>query len=96
VVNLLSGQEPVFVAAQFVWSALFSAVLAMLVVAGGSVWPAVLVHGVTNAIIHTNRIGVDLEMTMQSASLLAAAPIPMVIYAIFLLRARGSMLPVSR
>jgi hypothetical protein len=66
------------------------------VAAGGSVWPAAVVHGVANAVVHTNRIGVDLEMTVGAAALLAAAPIPMVVYAIFMLRSRGSRLPAAR
>lgn len=87
--NVLAGAEPMRVLAQLVWAVLLGFVFGTLVLAGGSVWPAAILHGLANAIVHVNRMEHPVVLTPSSAVFLAIAPLPLVAYGLFLLR-RGA------
>jgi membrane protease YdiL (CAAX protease family) len=89
--NVLAGADPVRTTAQLVWAFLLGLVFAALTVAGGTVWPVALLHGLGNALIHANRLGHDGATEPAAAVLLALAPLPLVTYSWFVLR-RGRQL----
>lgn len=89
--NVLAGADPVRTTAQLVWAFLLGVVFAALTVAGGTVWPVALLHGLGNALIHANRLGHDGATEPAAAVLLALAPLPLVTYSWFVLR-RGRQL----
>jgi membrane protease YdiL (CAAX protease family) len=84
--NVLAGADPLRTAAQLVWALLLGGVFGALTVAGGSLWPAALFHGVGNALIHTNRLGHEGATDPTTAVLLALAPVPLVLYSWLALR----------
>ncbi len=64
-------------------------VFACLRISGRSIWPVAVLHGVMNAFVHVNRIGIEIEPSLLRAAALAFAPVPLCIYGAILLRERG-------
>lgn len=89
--NILAGHDALRVLAQLVWAVLLGGVFGALLLAGGSLWPIAALHGAANAFIHVNRIGASVELSAGSAAWLAIAPVPLLVYALVLLR-RGNRL----
>ena len=86
VVNLLSGHQPLRVAAQILWAFVLGVAMALFAFLAGSVWPAAILHGVLDAIVHTNRIGKNIQLSPARAAILVVASIPVLIYAAVLFR----------
>jgi len=84
--NLFAGHAEARVIAQLVWSFLLGAVFACLRIVGRSIWPVVALHGVMNAFVHVNRLGVDIQPSILGAVALACAPLPLCLYAAILVR----------
>jgi CAAX protease family protein len=84
--NVLAGAEPLRTASQLIWALLLGVVLGALAVAGGSLWPVAVFHGVANALIHANRYGHEAATDLTTAAFLALAPLPLVWYSWLLLR----------
>jgi membrane protease YdiL (CAAX protease family) len=84
--NVLTGAEPLRTASQLIWALLFGGVFGALTVAGGSLWPVAVLHGVSNALIHANRYGHEGATDLGTAVLLALAPLPLVWYSWLALR----------
>lgn len=84
--NVLAGVEPLRTASQLIWAFLLGIVFGALTVAGGSVWPVAVLHGVGNAVIHANRYGHEVTTDLATAALLAVAPLPVVLYSWLALR----------
>jgi membrane protease YdiL (CAAX protease family) len=78
--NVLAGAEPLSTASQLIWAWLLGLVLGALMVAGGSLWPVAVFHGVANALIHAQRYGHKPATDLATAALLAVAPLPLVLY----------------
>jgi membrane protease YdiL (CAAX protease family) len=89
VLNVFVGHAEVRVLAQLVWAFLLGIVFACLRISGRSIWPVALLHGVMNAFVHVNRIGIEIEPSLLRAAALAFAPVPLCIYGAILLRERG-------
>jgi CAAX protease family protein len=87
--NVFVGHAEVRVLAQLVWAFLLGIVFACLRISGRSVWPVAVLHGVVNAFVHVNRIGIEIEPSLLKAAALAFAPVPLCIYGAILLRERG-------
>jgi membrane protease YdiL (CAAX protease family) len=87
--NLFVGHAEARVFAQLVWSFLLGIVFACLRLSGRSIWPVAVLHGVMNAFVHVNRIGIEIEPSLLRAAALAFAPVPLCIYGAILLRKRG-------
>jgi membrane protease YdiL (CAAX protease family) len=87
--NLFAGHAEARVFAQLVWSFLLGIVFACLRISGRSIWPVAVLHGVMNAFVHVNRIGIEIEPSLLRAAALAFAPVPLCIYGAILLRKRG-------
>ena len=87
--NLFVGHAEARVFAQLVWSFLLGIVFACLRINGRSIWPVAVLHGVMNAFVHVNRIGIEIEPSLLRAAALAFAPVPLCIYGAILLRKRG-------
>ena len=87
--NLFVGHAEARVFAQLVWSFLLGIVFACLRISGRSIWPVAVLHGVMNAFVHVNRIGIEIEPSLLRAAALAFAPVPLCIYGAILLRKRG-------
>ena len=96
--NIFVGHAETRVLAQLVWSLLLGIVFACLRIAGRSIWPVTLLHGLLNAFVNVNRLGVDVNPTMARAVGLALAPVPLCLYGAMLLRryTRTSPLMTSR
>jgi membrane protease YdiL (CAAX protease family) len=86
--NLFAGHAEARVLAQLVWSFLLGVVLACLRITGRSVWPVAVLHGVMNAFVHVNRLGIEIQPSPLRAAALALAPVPLCIYGAILLRKR--------
>lgn len=84
--NLLTDTDPGFVLAQLGWVFLLGGFLAMLILAGGSIWPAIAVHGLANVIVHLNRLGETVEPTALTGLVMVVAALPPVFYGLHLLR----------
>ena len=91
--NLLEGHQRVRVLAQLGWAFVLGVAFAWLAYAGRSVWSAVAVHGLANAVVATNRIGVEIEITPAKGLLMVAASLPVLAYAWLVLSRRTE--PVS-
>ncbi len=87
--NVFVGHAEVRVLAQLVWAFLLGIVFACLRISGRSIWPVAVLHGVMNAFVHVNRIGIEIEPSLLRAAALAFAPVPLCIYGAILLRERG-------
>jgi membrane protease YdiL (CAAX protease family) len=87
--NGFAGHAEVRVLAQLVWAFLLGIVFACLRISGRSIWPVAVLHGVMNAFVHVNRIGIEIEPSLLRAAALAFAPVPLCIYGAILLRERG-------
>ena len=61
-------------------------VFACLRISGRSVWPVAVLHGVVNAFVHVNRLGVEVQPSLLKAAALAFAPLPLCVYGAILLR----------
>jgi uncharacterized protein len=92
--NILSGAQLLTTIAQLVWALQLGIVFGALVVAGGSVWPVAALHGLSNAYIHANRFGLNVTIELPAATLLALAPVPLVLYSWALLK-RTRRLPAA-
>ena len=84
--NLFAGYAEARVIAQLVWSFLLGAVFACLRIIGRSIWLVAVLHGVMNAFVHVNRLGVEIQPSLLGAVALACAPLPLCLYAAILLR----------
>jgi membrane protease YdiL (CAAX protease family) len=84
--NLFAGHAEARVIAQLLWSFLLGAVFACLRIVGRSIWPVAVLHGVMNAFVHVNRLGVEIQPSLLGAVALACAPLPLCLYAAILLR----------
>jgi membrane protease YdiL (CAAX protease family) len=84
--NLFAGHAEARVIAQLVWSFLLGAVFACLRVVGTSIWPVAVLHGVMNAFVHVNRLGVEIQPSILGAVALALAPLPLCLYGAILVR----------
>jgi len=84
--NVFVGHAEVRVLAQLVWAFLLGIVFACLRISGRSVWPVAVLHGVVNAFVHVNRIGIEIEPSLLKAAALAFAPLPLCVYGAILLR----------
>jgi uncharacterized protein len=91
--NIFVGHVAARVVAQLVWSFLLGIVFACLRISGRSVWPVAVLHGVMNAFVHVNRLGVEIQPSLLRAVALALAPVPLCIYGAFLLRERRRITP---
>ena len=87
--NVSVGHAEVRVLAQLVWAFLLGIVFACLRISARSIWPVAVLHGVMNAFVHVNRIGIEIEPSLLRAAALAFAPVPLCIYGAILLRERG-------
>jgi membrane protease YdiL (CAAX protease family) len=88
--NLFVGHAEARVIAQLIWAFLLGIVFACLRITGRSVWPVAVLHGVMNAFVHVNRLGVEIQPSLVRAAALAFAPVPLCIYgAILLHKQRG-------
>jgi uncharacterized protein len=83
--NLFAGHAEGRVIAQLVWSFLLGMVFACLRIVGRSIWPVAILHGVMNAFVHVNRLGVEVRPSVLGAVALACAPLPLCLYAAILL-----------
>ena len=72
--------------AQLVWSFLLGVVFACLRISGRSIWPVAALHGVMNAFVHVNRLGIEIQPSLLRAAVLALAPVPLCVYGAMLLR----------
>ena len=79
--NAFAGADPLRTASQVIWAFLFGLAFGALTVAGGSLWPVAVLHGVSNAFIHANRYGQEGATNPVTAALLALAALPLVWYA---------------
>ena len=86
--NVLAGHDVLLVVAQLVWAVLLGAVFGALLLGGGSLWPIAALHGFANAFIHVNRLNTTVQLSSSAAVLLAFAPVPLLIYAVVVLRRR--------
>jgi membrane protease YdiL (CAAX protease family) len=84
--NLFVGHAEARVVAQLIWAFLLGIVFACLRITGRSIWPVAVLHGVTNAFVHVNRLGVEIQPSVVRAAALALAPVPLCIYGAVLLR----------
>lgn len=84
--NVLAGADPLRTGAQLVWAVLLGLVFGALAVAGRTVWPVAVLHGVANAVLHVQRIGYDGALEPTTAVLMALAPVPLVVYGMWALR----------
>jgi membrane protease YdiL (CAAX protease family) len=84
--NLFAGHAEARVVAQLIWAFLLGIVFACLRITGRSIWPVAVLHGVMNAFVHVNRLGVEIQPSLVRASALAFAPVPLCIYGAILLR----------
>jgi CAAX protease family protein len=84
--NVFVGHAEVRVLAQLVWAFLLGIVFACLRISGRSVWPVAVLHGIVNAFVHVNRIGIEIEPSLLKAAALAFAPLPLCVYGAILLR----------
>jgi len=84
--NVLAGAGPLQTASQLIWALLLGVVFGALTVAGGSVWPVAVLHGLGNSFIHANRYGYDAVADLATATFLALAPLPLVWYSWLVLR----------
>jgi membrane protease YdiL (CAAX protease family) len=78
--NLFAGHAEARVIAQLVWSFLLGAVFACLRIVGRSIWPVAVLHGVMNAFVHVNRLGVEgpaIYIRRSRASLCPVAVVPL-------------------
>jgi membrane protease YdiL (CAAX protease family) len=91
--NLFAGHAEARVIAQLVWSFLLGIVFACLRISGGSIWPVAVLHGVMNAFVHVNRLGIEIQPSLLRAAALALAPVPVCIYGAILLRKRRLITP---
>ena len=87
--NLFVGHAGARVVAQLVWSFLLGIVFACLRISGRSIWPVAVLHGVMNAFVHVNRLGVEIQPSLLRAAMLAFAPVPLCFYGAILLRKRS-------
>ena len=94
--NVLAGADPLRTLAQLVWALLLGMVLGALTVAGGSLWPVAILHGLGNAFIHANRLGHGAATDPTVAALLAIAPLPLNLYAWLVLRRFRRLGPAPR
>lgn len=83
--NIFAGHAEARVIAQLVWAFLLGVVFACLRIVGRSIWPVVVLHGVTNAFVHVNRLGVEIQPSLLLAAALACAPLPLCLYSAVLL-----------
>jgi membrane protease YdiL (CAAX protease family) len=74
--NIFVGHAEARVLAQLVWSLLLGIVFACLRIVGRSIWPVAVLHGLLNAFVHVNRLGVDVNPSIVRAIGLALAPLP--------------------
>lgn len=86
--NLFAGHAQARVVAQLIWAFLLGSVFACLRISGRSVWPVAILHGVMNAFVHVNRLGVEIQPSLLRAAALAFAPVPLCIYGAILLEKR--------
>lgn len=86
--NLFVGHAEARVVAQLIWAFLLGIVFACLRISGRSIWPVALLHGVMNAFVHVNRLGVEIQPSLLRAAALAFAPVPLCIYGAVLLHKR--------
>lgn len=86
--NLFAGHAEARVVAQLIWAFLLGVVFACLRIAGRSIWTVAVLHGVINAFVHVNRLGIEIQPSLLRAAALAFAPIPLCIYGAVLLRKR--------
>jgi membrane protease YdiL (CAAX protease family) len=86
--NLFAGHAKARVVAQLVWAFLLGIVFGCLRITGRSIWPVVVLHGVMNAFVHVNRLGIEIQPSLVDAAALAFAPIPLCIYGAMLLKQR--------
>ena len=84
--NIFSGHQPLRAGAQVVWSFLLGASFAVFAYATGTVWPVAFAHGILNAVVSTNRMGLKIEIGAAKAAAMMAVPLPIVIYAIWVYR----------
>jgi len=84
--NVFVGHAEVRVLAQLVWAFLLGIVFACLRISGRSVWPVAVLHGVVNAFVHVNRLGVEVQPSLLKAAALAFATLPLCVYGAILLR----------
>jgi uncharacterized protein len=84
--NVFVGHAEVRVLAQLVWAFLLGIVFTCLRISGRSVWPVAVLHGVVNAFVHVNRLGVEVQPSLLKAAALAFAPLPLCVYGAILLR----------
>jgi len=83
--NLFVGHARARVVAQLMWAFLLGIVFACLRITGRSIWPVAVLHGVMNAFVHVNRLGVEIQPSVVRAAALAFAPVPLCIYGAILL-----------
>jgi CAAX amino terminal protease family. len=87
--NLFAGHAEARVVAQLIWAFLLGIVFACLRISGRSIWPVAVLHGVMNAFVHVNRLGVEIQPSLVRAAALAFAPVPLCIYGAILLHKQG-------
>jgi uncharacterized protein len=93
--NLFAGHAGARVVAQLMWAFLLGIVFACLRITGRSIWPVAVLHGVMNAFVHVNRLGVEIQPSVVRAAALAFAPVPLCFYGAILLH-KQRCIPAKR
>ncbi|HEX3580617.1 MAG TPA: CPBP family intramembrane glutamic endopeptidase [Thermoanaerobaculia bacterium] len=84
--NMLFGQQPLRVFAQVGWAFVLGIAVAWLYYAGASIWPAAFLHGVLDALVATNRMGMKIQITPMKGLVMFSVSLPVLVYAWFVLR----------
>ena len=84
--NMLFGQQPLRVFAQVGWAFTLGIAIAWLYYAGASIWPAAFLHGVLDAVVATNRMGIKIAITPAKGLVMFSVSLPVLAYAWFVLR----------
>jgi len=89
VLNLLAGHQPLRVSAQILWAFVLGMSFAYLAGVVKSAWPSAVLHGVVDAIVATNRMGITILLSPVKAIVMVLASVPVLVYALALARRRS-------
>src|SRR5262249_37063221 len=79
---LLAGDQLLRVLALNLWAFLLGPWVSLVVRTAGCVWPAAVLHGGVDAIVHMTRRGHSIVPPPGKASLMVLAAVPVVLYAL--------------
>src|SRR4029079_6600096 len=80
--NLLDGHQPLRVGAQILWAFVLGVAFALLAWLVRSAWPGAIIHVLLDAVVHTNRIGQDSDLSVTRALVMVLVSLPVLVYAI--------------